>query len=132
MNATAIPTASSVSVVAPTEKQIDRLMRMGVTHMPATRSQASAMISKMIADRDTQPATQAQLGRAAVLGGRDLPGAGVREKSTQIAILEAYVLWQNAESDEQHQQAIDLLMERISERFVKPVQAAPAGEAAPM
>ena len=132
MNATAIPTVSSVSVVAPTEKQIDRLMRMGVTQMPATRSQASAIISKMIADRDTQPATQAQLGRAAALGGRDLPGAGVREKSTQIAILEAYVLWQQADSDDQHQAAIDLLMERITERFVKAVPAAPVGESAPM
>lgn len=135
MNATAIPTASNVaaSVVAPTEKQIQRLMNLGVHSIPATRSQASALISKLIATRDMQPATQAQVGRAAYLGGRDLPGAGVREKSTQIAILEAFQFWQQADSDEQHQEALDLLMTRIQERFMKPVAVQqPKGEDAPI
>jgi len=124
MNTTvSMPVASNVasSVVAPTDKQVQRLIALGVQSIPATRSAASAMISKMIANRDTQPATQAQIGRAAVLGGRDLPGAGVREKSTQIYILEALALWDQADSDEQHQQALDLMVERVRERFCKPV-----------
>ena len=137
MNAvTSMPVASNVaaSVVAPTDKQVQRLMNLGVHTIPATRSQASALISQLIANRDMQPATQAQVGRAAVLGGRDLPGAGVREKSTQIAILEAFALWQQAETDEQHQGALDLLMSRIQERFMKPVAvvAQPKVEDAPM
>jgi hypothetical protein len=136
MNTTvSMPVASNVaaSVVAPTEKQIQRLMNLGVHSIPATRSQASALISQMIASRDMQPATQAQVGRAAVLGGRDLPGAGVREKSTQIAILEAFQLWQQADTDEQHQAALDLVMSRIQERFMKPVAVQqPKGEDAPI
>jgi hypothetical protein len=137
MNAiTSMPVASNVaaSVVAPTDKQVQRLMNLGVHSIPATRSQASALISQLIANRDMQPATQAQVGRAAVLGGRDLPGAGVREKSTQIAILEAYQLWVQAETDEQHQAALDLLIGRVQERFMKPmaVQQPVSGEAAPM
>jgi hypothetical protein len=76
---------------------------------------------------------QAQVGRAAALGGRDLPGAGVREKSTQIAILEAFQLWQQADTDEQHQAALDLVMSRIQERFMKPVAVQqPKGEDAPI
>jgi hypothetical protein len=136
MNTTvSMPVASNVaaSVVAPTEKQIQRLMNLGVHSIPATRSQASALISQLIASRDMQPATQAQVGRAAVLGGRDLPGAGVREKSTQIAILEAFQLWQQADTDEQHQAALDLVMSRIQERFMKPVAVQqPKGEDAPI
>jgi len=133
--AVSIPVASNVaaSVVAPTDKQIQRLMMLGVQSVPATRSQASALISQLIASRDMQPATQAQVGRAAALGGRDLPGAGVREKSTQIAIMEAFQLWQKAETDEQHQAALDLLMTRIQERFMKPVAVQqPKGEDAPI
>lgn len=136
MNTTvSIPVASNVaaSVVAPTDKQIQRLMNLGVHAIPATRSQASALISKLIASRDMQPATQAQIGRAGHLGGRDLPGAGVREKSTQIAILEAYQLWVQADTDEQHQAALDLVMTRIQERFMKPVAVQqPVGEDAPI
>ena len=115
-----IPLAANLSVAGPTQAQIDRLVRMGQTVIPTTRSEASKMISGLIAASDMQTATQAQCGRAGVLGGRDLPGAGRREKSTQIAILEALVAFDQAESDEASSAAINILLERVRERFVRP------------
>lgn len=108
---------------APTDKQINRLVALGATNVPTTRSEASAMITKLIASRDMAAATQAQVGRAAYLGGRDLPGAGVREKSTQIYLLEALALWDNAADDDVKavNDAVSLLVSRVRERFSKTV-----------
>jgi hypothetical protein len=109
-------------VVAPTQAQIDRLVAFGITTVPATRSDATALITKAIAERDMRPATTAQKGRAGVLGGRDLPGAGVREASTQIALLEALVLVDNAADDTSRAEAIEMLIQRVRERLTKPVR----------
>lgn len=114
-------TQTTLSVAAPTEKQILRLQALGATSIPATRSDASKLISTLIASRDMQPATTAQIGRAAALGGRDLPGAGVREKSTQIYLLEALVAFDNAPEGDAANEAAELLIARVRERLVKPM-----------
>lgn len=124
MNTTIQTTASAIANLAsPTEKQINRLYQLGVLPdaVPATRSDASQMITKLIAARDMQPATLAQRGRAGVLGGRDLPGAGVREVSSQIALLEALALFDAATSDEDAQLAVDTMIARVRERFTKAI-----------
>ena len=128
----AITQTSSATAAAPTEKQVLRLQALGATAIPSTRSEASQLISKLIASRDMQPATLAQVGRAAALGGRDLPGAGVREKSTQIFLLEALVAFDNAADDAATNAAAELLVARVRERFVKPLTitiTAPAADA---
>lgn len=125
---------SASTAAAPTEKQIARLLQLGVTTPPATRSEASNLIGRLIATRDMQPATQAQIGRAGALGGRDLPGAGVREKSTQIYLLEALAVFDAADEGEPANNAAAELIRRVRERFVKPLTVtitAPAGDAAP-
>lgn len=128
----AITQISSATAAAPTEKQVLRLQALGATAIPSTRSEASQLISKLIASRDMQPATLAQVGRAAALGGRDLPGAGVREKSTQIFLLEALVAFDNAQAEADINAAAELLVARVRERFVKPLTitiTAPAADA---
>lgn len=123
---------SASTAAAPTEKQIARLIQLGVTTPPATRSEASNLIGKLIAQRDMQPATQAQIGRAGALGGRDLPGAGVREKSTQIYLLEALAVFDAADEGEPANNAAAELIRRVRERFVKPLTVtitAPAEQA---
>ena len=117
----AITQTSSATAAAPTEKQVLRLQALGATAIPSTRSEASQLISKLIASRDMQPATLAQVGRAAALGGRDLPGAGVREKSTQIFLLEALVAFDNAQAEADINAAAELLVARVRERFAKPL-----------
>jgi hypothetical protein len=120
---------------APTAAQIQRLVALGINTVPATRSEASQAISAAIAQRDMQPATLAQIGRAAALGGRDLPGAGVREKSTQIYLLEALVAFDNAASQEDTNAAAEMLIARVRERLVKPLRVtvtAPKAEDAPL
>lgn len=113
-------TSSAVaSVAAPTDKQINRLIQLGYPQVPATRSEASQIITRLLVARDMAPATLSQRGRAGYLGGRDLPGAGIREVSTQISLLEALALWDQAETDEQHQVAIDTMIARIRERFCR-------------
>lgn len=128
----ALAQTSSATAAAPTEKQVLRLQALGATAIPSTRSEASQLISKLIASRDMQPATLAQVGRAAALGGRDLPGAGVREKSTQIFLLEALVAFDNAQAEADINAAAELLVARVRERFVKPLTitiTAPAADA---
>lgn len=125
---------SPSTAAAPTDKQIARLVALGISFVPATRSEASNLISQAIAKRDTAPATQAQVGRAAALGGRDLPGAGVREKSTQIYLLEALALFDAADEGEPANNAAAELIRRVRERMVKPltvnITAPASGDAA--
>lgn len=138
MNAFANPVIATAA--APTEKQVLRLQALGATAIPATRSAASQLISQLIAGRDMQPATLAQIGRAAYLGGRDLPGAGVREKSTQIFLLEALAAWDNASPEDADavNASVQLMVNRIRERFCKvqtitiTAPVAPAGDDAPL
>ena len=128
---------SVVSVAAPTDKQIAALTRLGSRDIPATRSEASKLIDSLIAARETAPATVAQRARASALNGRDLPGAGLREKSTQIYLLEALNLLDGATTQADVNAAAEALIARVRERFQKPgvtvakVADESAGEAAP-
>ena len=115
-----VSASASPSIAAPTQPQIYRLAQFGITSIPSTRSEASKLISEMIAKRDTVPATKPQIGRAGVMGGRDLPGASIREKSTQIYLLEALVLLDQAQNDDATDVAINMLIDRVRERLQKP------------
>jgi len=120
MTATNTITASVVANTKPTEAQINRLQTLNYTGdvSKMSRSEVSQLISKLISDRDMQPATAKQLGRAGVLGGRDLPGAGVREVSSQIALLEALIIFETA-AEEDKLEAAKGMAEAIRARFVK-------------
>lgn len=136
---TVVTTSSAVaSVAAPTEKQINRLIQLGYPQVPATRSEASQIITRLLVARDMAPATLSQRSRAGYLGGRDLPGAGIREVSTQISLLEALALWDNAAENDAAaiNLAVETMVARIRERFCRMqtiTVTAPAGaEDAPM
>lgn len=120
MTATNTITASVVANTKPTEAQLNRLQTLNYTGdvSKMSRSEVSQLISKLISDRDMQPATAKQLGRAGVLGGRDLPGAGVREVSSQIALLEALIIFETA-AEADKLEAARGMAEAIRARFVK-------------
>lgn len=99
---------------------------------PNTKAEASNLMRQIIAREETKPATQAQLGKAYMLGinlgwtGKELPGAGVREVSTQIYILEAVenvqrCLADDAKSQDDVDNALRVLMGRCLERLAKPM-----------
>ncbi len=99
---------------------------------PSTIEEASAMMKEVIGREETAPATKAQIGKAYMLGvnlgwsGKELPGAGVREVSTQIYLLEAVEAVQRAIADDNLTQddvdnALKQLMGRCLERLAKPV-----------
>lgn len=118
------------TIVSPSVKQLETLARLGVTEIPATRSEASKLITARIASRDMRPATDAQKGRASALGGRDLPGAGVREQSTAIYLLEALALIHGSDiGSPEHQSYVEMLQSRVEERFFKPTVVALVTEA---
>ena len=125
---------TAIAAVLPTQPQIDRLAALGISIVPQTRSEASALITAAIAERDMRPATMAQRGRAGALGGRDLPGSGVREISTQIYLLEALALIDGAADSTAMAEGTALLIARVRERLTKPVRitvpAAPVSETA--
>ena len=113
------------TIVSPSVKQLETLARLGVTEIPATRSEASKLITARIASRDMRPATDAQKGRASALGGRDLPGAGVREQSTAIYLLEALALIHGSDiGTAEHKSYVEMLQSRVEERFFKPTVVA--------
>jgi hypothetical protein len=113
---------TAIAAVLPTQPQIDRLAALGISIVPQTRSEASALITAAIAERDMRPATMAQRGRAAALGGRDLPGSGVREISTQIFLLEALALIDGAADATAMAEGTALLVDRVRERLTKPIR----------
>jgi len=118
------------TIVSPSVKQLETLARLGVTEIPATRSEASKLITARIASRDMRPATDAQKGRASALGGRDLPGAGVREQSTAIYLLEALALIHGSDiGSPEHLSYVAMLQSRVEERFFKPTVVALVTEA---
>lgn len=120
-------------VLRTTDAQIVALTKLGVSTPPALRSEASRLITQLRTERDMAAPTSPQLGRAAALGGRDLPGVRRREISAQIALLEALALLDAAENDEQRLQATELLVERARYRFQKPLTVrlpAPTAQAA--
>jgi hypothetical protein len=116
---------------APTPAQLAWFEKKGIK-APDTVEQASAMMKEIIGREETAPATKAQLGKAYMLGvnlgwsGKELPGAGLREVSTQIYILEAVEAVQRAIADDSKSQddvdnALKVLMGRCLERYAKPV-----------
>jgi hypothetical protein len=116
---------------APTPAQLAWFEKKGLK-APATVEEASAMMKEVIGREETAPATKAQLGKAYMLGvnlgwaGKELPGAGVREVSSQIYILEAVDAVQRAIADDTKTQddvdnALKVLMGRCLERYAKPV-----------
>ena len=123
---TTVPSTTAASVAAPSAAQVSLLATLKAPTVPATRSEASKLIFNLIAERDMKSATQAQIGRAGALGGRDLPGAGVREKSTQIYLLEALAIWDAVDDDDAEavSAALGQLVSRVRERFAKPRSAA--------
>jgi hypothetical protein len=116
---------TTVIAAQPTAKQIERLLQLGYNETPRTRSEASATITRILAQRDMQPATQRQINAAGALGGRDLPGAGVREKSTQIYLLEALAIFDSATEGAEANEAAEVLIARVRERFAKAAVAKP-------
>jgi hypothetical protein len=125
---------SAAASFAPTAAQVNRLVSLGVaiSNVPQTRSEASKLIGSLIADRDMKPATQAQIGRAGALGGRDLPGAGVREKSTQIYLLEALAAFDAAPMGDETNAAAEEIIRRVRERMAKAVSMGVTVPDAPM
>lgn len=110
---------SSATIVPPSEKQIAALNSFGVTAIPASRSEATAIITAAIAARDMKPASAAQIGKALALGGRDLPGVCNREASTAITLLEALSMLDTAETSQQRKDAVRLMIDRIRLRYQK-------------
>ncbi len=128
---------STSVVVSPSAAQVETLARFGITHKFATRSEASAAITKAIADRDMRGATAKQVARLNGLGGRDLPGAGVREISTAIYLMEAVVLIDSTDDLVAKSEYLQILVDRCRERFTKAVkvvvdQRVTVPEAAPL
>jgi hypothetical protein len=113
--------STSVQVL-PSAAQLETLARFGITTKFATRSEASAAITKAISDRDMRGATAKQVARLNGLGGRDLPGAGVREISTAIYLMEMVVLVDATDDLVEKQQYMDMLVDRCRERFTKAVK----------
>jgi hypothetical protein len=113
---------STSVVVSPSAAQVETLVRFGITTKFATRSEASAAITKAIADRDMRNATAKQIARLNGLGGRDLPGAGVREISTAIYLMEAVVLIDSTDDLVQKAEYMQILVDRCRERFTKAVK----------
>jgi hypothetical protein len=113
---------STSVVVSPSAAQVETLARFGITTNFATRSEASAAITKAIADRDMRGATAKQVARLNGLGGRDLPGAGVREISTAIYLMEAVVLIDSTDDLVAKSEYLDILVDRCRERFTKAVK----------
>lgn len=116
---------------APTQAQLDWFAKRGLV-APADRQAASKLIEETIAREETRNASKAQIGAAYMAGvglgwcGADLPGAGVREVSTQIKILQAVEVIQRFMLDDNKTQddvdiAIQMLIGVCLERFAKPM-----------
>lgn len=113
---------SAVLSIVPSPAQIQALAKLGVTEVPLTKADASTLISRAIATRDMRPASQASIGKLAVLGGRDLPGAGQREVSTAIAIVEAMYMVDLSEGNESERTKwLEELVLRVRTRLTKPM-----------
>jgi hypothetical protein len=76
------------AVLSATSAQITFLEKLGIKDFSGDRGAASAEITRLLAMRSNPPASKAQMGKLAALGGKDMPGAGVREASTAISVLE--------------------------------------------
>lgn len=103
-----------------TEAQLYTLNKFGITAIPNNRAEASAMIANAIATRDMRPASVASVGKLGVLGGRDLPGAGQREISTAITLVEALLMIDNTEGVAK-QEWLEELANRVRARLTKPI-----------
>lgn len=115
----------------PTQRQLEWFAQKGLV-APADRDAASKLIAETIAREETRAASKAQIGAAYMTGvglgwcGADLPGAGVREASTQIKVLQAVESVQRALLDDDKTQedvdkALQTLIAVCLERFAKPM-----------
>ena len=141
-------TTASLNANAPTSKQLEWFAKRNLP-LPATRVEASKVISEEIAKQDTAAAPDNVLGALYMKGiglgwcGKELPGAGVREAVTAVKILEQVEAIQRAMLDDSKTQddvdaAVKMLMATCLERLAKPmpverrvVQQQPQAEAAP-
>lgn len=119
----------TANLEAPTPEQASWFAKRGVS-VPASKAEASAQMQAIIAREETSAPSKAMLGKAYMTGiglgwcGKDLPGAGVREISTQIKLLVAVENIQRAMLDESKGQdevdaAVQVLMGAVLERFAK-------------
>ncbi len=113
--------ATVVNLSAPTQAQVICLNKFGITSIPSTKGEASALITAAIASRDMTPATSKQVGRIAILGGRDMPGAGMREASNAIAVLEHLAALDNVPAEQTHE-VLASLVAILRQRYLKPVK----------
>lgn len=113
---------ADVVIFPATAAQVSTLAKLGVDDFQGDRSAASAEITRLLGMRANAPATEKQRAKIGAMGGKDLPGAGLREASTAIAILELLaVLGTDFElvGDEGEVAAINNLLVYLRERFVK-------------
>lgn len=117
------------NIEAPTPTQVAWFAKRGMP-APASKADASAQMNTIIAREETAAPTQAMLGKVYMTGvglgwcGKDLPGAGVRETSTQIKLLMAVEDIQRAMLDDSKGQddvdrLVQVLMGAVLERFAK-------------
>ena len=141
-------TTKSLNANAPTPKQIEWFAKKSLP-VPATREEASKAIEASIAQADMAPAPEKVVGALYMKGiglcwgGKELPGAGVREADTAVKILEQVESIQRAMLDDTKTQddvdeAVKMLMGVCLERLAKPmpqerrVVQQPSAEPAPM
>lgn len=119
----------AANIQVPTPDQVAWFTKRGIP-VPASKAEASTAMNAIIGKEETAPATQAMLGKVYMTGvglgwcGKDLPGAGVREISTQIKLLVAVEDIQRAMLDDTKGQEdvdrlIQVLMGAVLERFAK-------------
>lgn len=113
---------SVVASIVPSMAQLNTLAKFGVVEVPKTKAEASALIQAAIAARDMRPASVPSLGKLGALGGRDLPGAGQREVSTAIALLECVVMLDNGGETAVWTEEI---IKRVRERLCKTISITP-------
>ncbi len=124
-------TRNTAVAQAPTPAQINWFQGRGIA-VPVSREEAAKTMASIIASEETRTPSRAQLGMAYMSGvglgwaGKDLPGAGVREISTQIALLQAVEQVQRALLDDNKSQedvdsALHHLIGKVLERFAKPM-----------
>lgn len=117
------------NIEAPTATQVAWFAKRGIP-APASKAEASAQMNAIIGKEETAQPTQAMLGKVYMTGvglgwcGKDLPGAGVRETSTQIKLLMAVediqrAMLDDAKGQDDVDRLVQVLMGAVLERFAK-------------
>jgi len=112
---------SITGLFKPTQAQIDLLRNPEKLNyqgpLPTTKTEASKLITQLQTQAAMRDPSSKQIGLMLNYGGRSLAGAKAREVSTQISFLECLLLWETADTDEEHQNAIDKVFDLIRQRF---------------